>query len=73
MSLYKKSKCMRVKKYNNLYNFTSLCYSGFRQGILIDYNMPFSISTLVSSIDLHTAEDNHNMLRLARDKLKIKT
>ena len=44
---------MRVKKYN-LYNITSLyvIQVSDNQGIFIDYNMLFSISTLVSSIDL---------------------
>jgi hypothetical protein len=44
---------MRVKKYN-LYNITSLyvIQVSDSQGIFIDYNMLFSISTLVSSIDL---------------------
>ena len=71
---------MRVKKYN-LYNITSLyvIQVSDSQGIFIDYNMLFSISTLVSSIDLQLktiiicCDYVSTWLRLTRDKLKIKT
>ena len=66
---------MRVKKYN-LYNITSLyvIQVSDNQGIFIYYNMLFSISTLVSSIDLQLKTIIICCDYVAAtDKLKIKT